>query len=89
MKINAAIMLNGILLTMIKYTTGASKPTIEDKETRRVTKKNIPHIIKNAAKARGSSASKTPEAVATPLPPLKCRKTGNIWPRIDAAPQHI
>src|SRR6056297_3351183 len=35
---------------------------------------------------RGCTTTRTPDPVATPLPPRKCRVTGNMWPTTAAAP---
>lgn len=42
----------------------------------------MPKVIKPS---NGSRAKRTPAAVATPLPPLKLRKTGYRWPKNTAS----
>jgi hypothetical protein len=46
----------------------------------------ISQVSSVAAPSKGFSASSTPAAVATPLPPLKPKNSGHRWPTNAANP---
>ena len=46
----------------------------------------ISQVARDARPSQGLKAMITPAAVATPLPPLKLKNTGNKWPRKAARP---
>ena len=46
----------------------------------------ITQVSSVAAPSQGFSASSTPAAVATPLPPLKPKNSGHRWPTKAASP---
>ena len=58
----------------------------EETEEMRQTQKVPAQVRSAAAKTIGFHAAKTPRAVATLLPPLNLRKTGNAWPTAAAEP---
>ena len=60
-----------------------------DRRQRRIAKErrdDDPGGQRRQRPASGLSASSTPAAVATPLPPLKRKNTGHRWPRNAASP---
>src|SRR5690349_3511908 len=68
-------------------TAGAhTAATIDPSETYRVAATTATKAAAAHATATGARTASTPTAVATPLPPAKCRATGKTWPRKAATP---
>src|SRR5690625_2598978 len=59
----------------------------DNEECRVLEDTHSQHTASNSANS-GCSAANTPNAVATPLPPLNFKKTGYKWPKNTATAAH-
>jgi len=64
-------------------------PNIEPRDTNLLIQTVRMKTNKEIATGIGTSAIKTPADVATPLPPLKFKKTVKMWPKIAKSPVAI
>jgi len=73
--------------TMFRKIGKVMPAIIEDKETILVEIRISKNTLKDKAQASGKMHKTTPKIVATPFPPLKPAKTGNICPISAATPK--
>ena len=89
-KIEKVIIETGLSGKSVNKIIGKDNPAaIEARDTYLKITSTNKNTIKDKPAICGSIAKAIPNRVATPFPPLKPAKSGNIWPNTAARPKAI